>query len=238
MSGLIVSGTGTEIGKTIATAAVAAAWIARGDSVCVVKPAQTGLQPLGHGDAHVVRELAGVDRVDEYVRYPDPLAPASAARRAGLPTLDLKDCSVRLTTTSNDVDHLLVEGAGGLLVRFADEPAWSMRELAQTLDWPVLVVARAALGTLNDIALTLEALRSAGVTCAGIVIGSWPREPGLAERSNLLDIAQIGGRIVGVLPDGAGQLDQASFRRAATGWVDASLGGSFDAADFIRDHSA
>ncbi len=236
MSGLIVSGTGTEIGKTIATAAVAAAWSARGDSVCVVKPAQTGLQPHERGDLDVVRELAGVDRIDEYVRYPDPLAPASAARRAGMPTLGLADCTDRLAATANDVDHVLVEGAGGLLVRLADDPVWSMRELAAALDWPVLVVALAALGTLNDIALTLEALAAAEVTCAGVVIGSWPREPGLAERSNLIDISRIGARIVGVLPEGAGQLDQAAFRRHAIGWVDGSLGGSFDAADFIRDH--
>jgi len=238
MSGLIVSGTGTEIGKTIATAAIAAAWSARDESVSVVKPVQTGLSPGELGDADIVGALAGIDRFDEYARYPDPLAPASAARRAGTAALTLHECTKRLRAVDDEVDHVLVEGAGGLVVRMSDDPVWSMRELARELQWPVLVVARAALGTLNDITLTLEALDRVGVACAGIVIGSWPRDPGLAERSNLEDIGRLGGHLVGVLPEGAGALDQQTFRQRAPGWVDESLGGSFDAADFIRDHRA
>ena len=71
----------------------------------------------------------------------------------------------------------LVEGAGGLLVEIGDGGV-TLRDLAVDLAAPVLVVARAGLGTLNHAALTLEALASQNVRCAGLVIGSWPREPG------------------------------------------------------------
>jgi dethiobiotin synthetase len=72
---------------------------------------------------------------------------------------------------------------------------------------PILVVARAGLGTLNHTALTLEAIHARGLTCAGVVIGSWPREPDLAARTNLDDLGPVLGRI----PEGAGDLTREAF---------------------------
>src|SRR4051794_41257427 len=80
---LVVSGTDTGVGKTVVTAALAAL---AGD-VAVVKPAQTGVAPGEPGDLDHVRALTGVTALHELARYPEPLAPATAARRAGLSPL-------------------------------------------------------------------------------------------------------------------------------------------------------
>ena len=89
------------------------------------------------------------------------------------------------------------------------------RDLASMLGAPVLVVTAAGLGTLNHTALTLEALSARGLATAGVVIGSWPANPGLAERSNVTDLA---GVLTGSIPEGAGQLSRSEFLVAAR-WV-------------------
>ena len=95
------------------------------------------------------------------------------------------------------------------------------------LDAPVAVVAAAGLGTLNHTALTLEALAARKLAPAGVVIGSWPRQPGIAELANLTDLQAVaGGPLAGVLPEGAGRLDRAGFLAAATAGLAQSLGGT------------
>ncbi|OSP43155.1 dethiobiotin synthase, partial [Streptomyces sp. 13-12-16] len=80
MSVLVITGTGTEVGKTVVTAALAATALAAGRSVAVLKAAQTGVLPAETGDAEEVARLAGAVTTAELARYPDPLAPATAAR--------------------------------------------------------------------------------------------------------------------------------------------------------------
>lgn len=183
MSLLIVSGTGTGVGKTVTTAAVAALACARGQRVAVVKPAQTGElageQPGAPGDLAVVAALTGLDDLHELARYPDPLSPEAAARTAGLPPLDLRRAADHIAGLAQDRDLVIVEGAGGLLVRY--DPAGStIADLAAMLDAPVLVVAASGLGTLNHTALTLEALAARKLACAawwwaaGGPIPAWP----------------------------------------------------------------
>jgi dethiobiotin synthetase len=85
----------------------------------------------------------------------------------------------------------------------------------------VVVVARAALGTLNHTELTVRALRERGLEPAGLVIGSWPAEPGQAESLNRDELPRVTGvPLLGVLPDGAGSLSPQEFRTAAPGWLD------------------
>lgn len=169
---IIVSGTGTEIGKTIVTAAVAAAALARGRSVAVLKPAQTGLAPGEPGDAAEAARLAGPVTAVELARFPDPLAPATAARRAGAAPVTPAEVAEAAEKLATDHDLVLVEGAGGLLVRF-DESGATLADAALLLGAPVLVVAPAGLGTLNATALTAEALRARALTPLGVVIGGW-----------------------------------------------------------------
>lgn len=225
MTILVVTGTGTEIGKTVVTAAVAAACADRG--VAVLKPAQTGLAPGEPGDAAEVARLAGghVTAV-ELARFPEPLAPATAARRAGLPPVrpyEIADAAQKLAT---EHDLVLIEGAGGLLVRFDDEGS-TLADAARLLDAPVLVVTPAGLGTLNTTALTAEALRARGLECLGVVVGSMPAEPDLASRCNLADLPVVAGApLLGAVPAGAGALEPADFRAGAGSWLAAELGGN------------
>ena len=237
MSLLVITGTGTGVGKTVVTAAVASLAAARGSRVAVVKPAQTGVGADEPGDLADVRRLAAVTDLHEHARFPDPLSPAAAARHAELPPLDLHASAQRITELAADRDLVLVEGAGGLLVRYDDEGA-TIADLARTLSAAVLVVVDPALGTLNHTALTLEALAHRGLTLAGVVIGAWPAAPDLACRSNVRDLETLAARpLAGALPAGAGALDAAEFLLAARDGLAPSLGGTFDAADFRRaDH--
>jgi dethiobiotin synthetase len=196
---VVVTGTDTGVGKTIVSAALAALSEER---VAYVKPAQTG----DDDDAATVARLAGVE-THVLARYPDPLAPATAARRARRPAVtprQVADYVGRL-----DADVVLIEGAGGLLVRFDDEGG-TLADVAELLGAPVVVVARAGLGTLNHTALTVEALHARGLDCAGIVIGSWPAEPDLAARCNLEDLGAI-APLLGRIPEGAANLAREEF---------------------------
>jgi dethiobiotin synthetase len=210
---LVVTGTGTGVGKTIVTAALAALARGQGARVAVVKPAQTGLGPGSaapeeESDLEVVRRLSGVTDLHELARYPDPLSPEAAARTSGLPPLDLGVAAAYIKELAADL--VLVEGAGGLLVRY-DPSGATIADLAAALGAPVVVVTTAGLGTLNHTALTLEALAARGLALAGLVIGSWPDDPGLAELSNLTDLPPLSGR----MPAGAGRLGCHSFLAAA-----------------------
>ncbi len=234
MSILVVTGTGTGIGKTITTAALAALAAARGASVAVVKPAQTGVAEGEPGDLADVARLAGLTEADthEYARYPDPLSPAAAARISGLPPLSLHDAAIDIGKLAESRRLVLVEGAGGLLVRF-DEDGTTLADLARDLSAPVLVVADPALGTLNHTALTLESMALRGVELAGVVLGSWPDEPDLAMRCNIRDLETLAARpLAGALPAGAGSLEAPEFLLAARSGLSPALGGTFDAAAF------
>jgi dethiobiotin synthetase len=234
VSVLVVSGTGTGVGKTVVTAAVAALAAARGTSVAVVKPAQTGVGPGEPGDLDDVRRLAGVTDLHEHARFPDPLSPAAAARRGGLPCLDLRESARRVRSLAEGRGLVVVEGAGGLLVRY-DEDGATIADLARDLAAPVLVVADPSLGTLNHTALTLEAMAHRGVALSGLVLGSWPERPDLACRSNVRDLEMLAARpLSGALRAGAGGLPAPEFLLAARDGLGPGLGGAFDAADFRR----
>ncbi|MCF3119598.1 ATP-dependent dethiobiotin synthetase BioD [Streptomyces arenae] len=230
---IVVSGTGTEIGKTVTTAAVAAVALAAGRSVAVLKPAQTGVAPGEPGDAQEVVRLAGEGVTPrELARFPEPLAPDTAARRAGLPQIGPRDVAEAAQKLATEHDLVLVEGAGGLLVRL-DDAGGTLADAARLLDAPVLVVATAGLGTLNTTTLTREALQARGVAQLGVVVGSWPSAPDLASRCNLTDLPKAaGGRLLGAVPQGAGALPGADFRAAAGSWLGPELGGTWDAVSF------
>ncbi|ULR49103.1 dethiobiotin synthase [Streptomyces deccanensis] len=236
MTVLVVTGTGTEVGKTVTTAAVAAVAVASGRSVAVLKPAQTGVRPDERGDADEVARLAGAVTVRELARYPEPLAPATAARRSGLPPVHPEDVAEAAAKLATDHDLVLVEGAGGLLVRF-DEAGGTLADTARLLGAPVLLVASAGLGTLNTTELTARELAVREVELAGVVIGSWPGAPDLASRCNLTDLPVVAGApLLGAVPAGSGALAPIDFRAAAGSWLAPDLGGAWDGAAFIAHH--
>jgi dethiobiotin synthetase len=224
---VLVTGTDTEVGKTISTAAMAAAAQQAGLRVAVIKPGQTGTATGAPTDAEVINRLAGPETMRTLAEYPEPLAPLAAAKVAGMPALDLFDVVDAIRAEADKHDLVLVEGAGGLLVPMGLRPsgeAWTFADLATTLGANVIVVSRAGLGTLNHTALTLEALHRRGVY-AKVILGAWPAEPELVHWANLGELVP---HLVGALPSGAGSMDPGVFRRSATGWLTPALHGVLD----------
>ena len=211
----VVTGTGTGVGKTVVTAALAAT--APG-SVVVVKPVQTGIFAGSEPpDADEVQRLAGVE-VRELTRLEDPLAPDTAARLRGVAIPPVTSYAGPIRDLAASHDTVLVEGAGGVLVRL-DTEGGTLLDLAVELDAEVVVVVAAGLGTLNHTELTVGALRARGIEPAGLVIGSWPDRPALDERCNREDLPRVSGvPLLGAVPAGAGSWEPAAFRAAAPGW--------------------
>lgn len=228
MNVLVVTGTGTGVGKTITTAALAAR---AAKSVAVVKPAQTGVAPGEPGDLAEVTRLTGCTDTHEYARYPEPLAPHHAAARSGMPGLALADVVGRISALAAERDLVLVEGAGGLLVPFAAS-GWTLVSVAAALDAPVVLVSSAGLGTINHTALTIRAIDTAGLALAGIVIGNWPAHAGVAERCNVTDLAAMSpdGELAGALPAGLPAIKD--FGQQARAALSPHFGGAFDGAAF------
>lgn len=220
MSGrvVIVTGTSTGVGKTVATAALAAT---SAGSLAVVKPVQTGIADGTPGDADEVCRLSGAE-VHELASLAEPLAPDTAARRAGVAIPPVAEHAHKIRELAASHDLVIVEGSGGLLVRLDTDGGTLLDiavDLAADLAVGVVVVAAAGLGTLNHTELTVGALRARGLEPLGLVIGSWPTEPGLAEECNLEELPRVTGvPVLAVLPEGAGALAREEFVAQAEGW--------------------
>jgi dethiobiotin synthetase len=212
MSIVVITGTGTGVGKTVATAALACYARLAGWPVAVCKPVQTGTDPASGGgddDLAEVARLSGVTALSGLARYPEPLAPLAAAEQSGLPLPTADELLAGIRAADAPGQLTLVEGAGGLLVQIGADGV-TLRDLAEALDAPVVVVVSAVLGTLNYTALTLESIAAKGLTCAGLIIGAWPAQPGPAEISNrgaLADLAPVRA----ALPAGAGAVSANDF---------------------------
>ena len=190
-----VTGTDTGVGKTLAAAALCRAERRAGRTVLYAKPVQTGLEPGEPGDAAFVAAAAAVPVV-ECLRFPDPLAPAVAAERAGA-VIDVDALLADVEKAGDGFDRVVVEGAGGLLV-----PMWgdtTMADLVERLDAGLVVVTRPTLGTLNHTALTLEAARARALPVDGLVISGWPTDPGVTEETNLERLSAM-APVLGLLP--------------------------------------
>lgn len=213
---VVVTGTGTGVGKTVATAALVVRAAAAG-SVVVVKPVQTGAGSPEATDAEVVHTLTGC-AVQELTSLDDPLAPDTAARLRGVAIPPVAEYVDRIRVLAESHDKVIVEGAGGLVVRL-DTDGGTLLDLAEALTADVVIVVAAGLGTLNHTELTVNALRGRGLEPAGLVVGSWPAVPGLAEQCNLDDLPRVTGTpLLAVIPEGSGALAPDEFRRLAPGW--------------------
>ena len=167
-TGCFITGTDTGVGKTVVTAALARALKARGKTVGIMKPIETGYRP-GASDAERVLAAAGlsspIDWVSPY-RFADPLAPLAAARRAGR-IIELDPILSAFARMARGQTIMLVEGIGGVLVPLSDK--LDVREMIRRLGLPVLIVGAAVLGGVNQTLLTIEALRG-DCSILGIVL--------------------------------------------------------------------
>jgi len=201
MKGLLVTATDTEIGKTTITAALAYALRRRGLRVGVMKPIATGcLERNGcliSEDAERLMEASASRDPIEWVcpyRFKPAVAPWVASR-----SIDLEKLDAAFHALADRHEWLLVEGIGGLLVPLTRE-IW-VADLARRWGLPLLVVARAGLGTINHTLLTLEAARHRGLKVIGVVLNGLTRHPSLAEITNPSVIQSLGRvKVMGRIP--------------------------------------
>jgi dethiobiotin synthetase len=213
---ILVTGTDTGVGKTIATAALAAVLHGRGCSVAVYKPCQSGAAD-GDSDAAEIVRLTGVT-AEAGIVLQEPMAPVAAAALDGTPLPALAAHERRIRELAEGHDHVLVEGAGGLLVEL-DSDGGTLADLGSLLAAAFVLVARPGLGTLNHTALTLEALSARGLDVLGVVLGSWPVSPGAVHHSNRQVLGSLPVPFLGALPEQAAELSPADFRAGAAAWL-------------------
>ena len=189
---LFVTGTGTEVGKTVVAAAIARSLAAAGRRVAVFKPAVTGLDEGGEPDHALLRRAAGSEQSDEQIapyRYGPPMSPHLAAELAG-ERIEPERLAAAARDAAAGVDALVCEGVGGLLVPLS--PDYLVRDLAVDLALPLVIATSPGLGTINHTLLTLEAARAAGLEVAAVVLTPWPESPSPVEESNRETIAALG----------------------------------------------
>lgn len=193
MRGLFVTATDTGVGKTEVACAILRSARAAGLDAIGLKPAQAGLVPGEASDAERLRAAAGeVEPLEAICPYSfaAPLAPAVAARLEGK-AVALERILEAARALAGRHDAILVEGAGGLLVPLTARESYA--DLAVALGFPALVVARAGLGTVNHVALTVEALRARGIPLAGIVLNRTGAEDDPSVPYNAAEIARLTG---------------------------------------------
>ena len=175
---LVVTGTGTDLGKTVVTAGLLRSLCRAGRDAVAMKPFQTGCQRRADGtfdrpDLDRVAVVSGwtpdAGELPDLCPYAfEPAcSPHLAARMAKVvPSAETVVSAARRLALRHEV--VIAETAGGILVPINEHEF--MLDWMAALGWPVLVVARAGLGTLNDTLLTLQALQGAGLECAGVVL--------------------------------------------------------------------
>lgn len=194
MTGVFVTGTDTNVGKTHVACALARRGVARGHKVFAFKPIETGCARTAGGyvgaDQELLADAAGgwqTGPLRGVYRFPLPLAPFVAATHAGRAIdLDLVVRAARDGAADHAASFTLVEGAGGWRVPITPEA--DMATLARQLQLPVLVVARASLGTINHSLLTLEAIERDGLGIAALVLSRRENDEPSAATSNANEI--------------------------------------------------
>lgn len=198
--GVFVTGTGTEVGKTVVAATIARTLAGEGKQVAVFKPAVTGLDEGVETDHALLRRASGSGQSDEEIapyRYGPPASPHLAAALAG-EEIEPERLRQAAATAAGGADAIVCEGVGGLLVPLS--PGYLVRDLAADLGYPLVVVASPGLGTINHTLLTVEAARAAGLEVVAIVLSPWPDQPTEIERSNRETLAELSGSTILTLP--------------------------------------
>lgn len=203
MRGEFITGTGTEVGKTVVAAAIARTARTAGARVAVFKPAVSGLDkyPLRPEtwecaaelpDHVLLRLAAGSSQADDEIapyRYGPPVSPHLGAELASEP-IDPDRLRGAALEATEGADLLICEGVGGFLVPLTTD--YLVRDLARDLGMPVTIVASPGLGTINHTLLTIEAVQDAGLQVGRVVLNPWPEAPSLLEVSNRETIAELG----------------------------------------------
>ncbi len=193
MDGLFVTGTGTEVGKTVVSCVLAHSAVSAGRSVSVFKPAVSGLEEGGQPDHARLQFAAGSSQTDDEIapyRYEPAVSPHLASAMAGEP-IEVPVLESGLARAREAGDYLICEGVGGFLVPLRLD--YLIRDFAVHAGLPVVIVADPRLGTINHTLLTLEAVRGAGLEVAAVVMTPWLENPSALEESNRFTVERLGG---------------------------------------------
>jgi dethiobiotin synthetase len=204
MRGVFVTGTDTEVGKTVLAASICAAAAAKGITVAAFKPVVTGInEPEGPSwprDHDLLAQVANAgQRPDEIAphTYEPAVSPHLAQELAG-EDIDPAELVTKAHAQAERADAIVVEGVGGLLVPLAKE--YLVRDFAGELSLPVVIAARPGLGTISHSLLTIEAARAVALRVQAVVLTPWPEEPDEMMRSNMETIERFGELPVLTLP--------------------------------------
>jgi dethiobiotin synthetase len=200
VNGVFVTGTGTEVGKTVVAAAIARTATGSGRRVAVFKPAVSGLDEDGEPDHELLRRAAGSEQSDDEIsphRYGPAVSPHLAARIAG-EEIDPGALIAAAHAVAEGAEVLVCEGVGGFLVPLA--PDYLVRDFARELGLPVAIAASPGLGTINHTLLTVDAVRAVGLEVTAVILTPWPEPPSELELDNRETISRLGSVDVQVLP--------------------------------------
>ncbi|MBF0329711.1 MAG: dethiobiotin synthase [Nitrospirae bacterium] len=206
MKGVFVTGTDTGVGKTVVSAAIIKAFLKKGMSIGAMKPVETGCDEVNGSlipsDGMFLREMAGMDdSIDVVVPslYKNPLAPMVAAALENR-HFDIEKILHAYRTLSLKYEFMVVEGAGGLLVPINKK--YFILDLIKSLALPVVVVARASLGTINHTLLTVKQALNEGLDVKGVIINNHCQpEDSIAAKTNpdvLRELCPV--PVLGILP--------------------------------------
>ncbi|MEY4511533.1 MAG: hypothetical protein RLZZ450_3655 [Pseudomonadota bacterium] len=191
MKGIFVSGTGTGVGKTFVTRAIAAALHATGKRVAALKPIETGCVDGVARDSVMLARAAGRPELADFkgfYRSELPLAPYAAALETNTPPPVVRSLVDAIHLAARGSELALVEGAGGLFVPI--DARETTADLVAALGLPVLLVAPNALGVLSVALSTAECARARGIELRAVVlIDPTPaqQDPSIRTNARILD---------------------------------------------------
>ena len=193
--GLYILGTGTDVGKTYITAL----WLKRlreaGHDVAYYKAAVSGAPSITESDAGYVKQVAGLSQADEtllsYV-FDEAVSPHLAARHEGK-VIDRTVVNKNFCHVARAHAYTTVEGSGGIIcpLHVTDTELYMLEDVVKDLNLPTIVVATAALGTINSTVLTIHYLQSKGIPVKGIIVNHYTGNP--MEEDNCVMMERLTG---------------------------------------------
>lgn len=207
MKGYFITGTDTEVGKTVATAVIGLLLQKQKKKIGVMKPVGSGGVEIDgrlySEDAIFLKKTLGLMEdlsIINPICLKHPLAPKVAAEHVGQ-DVDLSVIrEAQIKFQSKQLDILLVEGVGGVMVPLRHD--YLVLDMIRDLKFPVIIISRPNLGTINHTIMTTSILKQEKIHIVGIVFNyAKKQEKGLAEKTNPREIKRISGvKVLGEIP--------------------------------------
>lgn len=198
---IFVTGTDTDVGKTVIVACLASSLVKSGKKVVVYKPVQCGnllKENIKSPDLALVKELSGISDKDLVNDFSFSLAASPhLAAEHDKAKVNIETIKNHTKSLLNSYDIVIIEGAGGLIVPLTR--TYTVLDLIEDLSVPVLIVSRASLGTINHTSLTVNALKAIEIPIIGIILNYF--KGGLIEEDNKKIINTLNNvPILGIVP--------------------------------------